>query len=124
MKTTPLLAALVALATLGTAAAPIAGNDPADILTPAQDPPPTCRSLAAPVHLFVVVQHDGDQMPVGQALWRAGMPAGSTARFYWDHDAPRALDRAERSAEASGTAPTLAPEGPWDAWAATLLPPC
>jgi len=119
----PLVAiVLVALATLATASTPIAGNVPTDIMPAAQDPAPTCRIIAAPLHLFVVVQHDSDQDTLREALWSAGVPAGSTLRTYWDAQAGRALERATHDATASGTAPLIAPATNVDAWTATLLP--
>ena len=113
---------VVLLGTVVSATSPIAGNVPADILASSVDPAPACRIAAPSVHLFIVVQDPKDQVPIGQALWQAGVPAGSAARFYWDHDPARALARASSDALAAGVVPIVAPVNPSAAWAAGLLP--
>lgn len=119
------LLALVALALVNvTSAAEIWHSDRSAIATPASDPAPTCRLRTDPVHLYVVLAHKDDEATLREAFWSAGVPPGSTVKFYWDTNPAAALARATTAARAHDTSPLVEPPTSDASWAKAQLPAC
>lgn len=112
-------------ATLAVMAVAFEVHGAAIVLAPPQDPvlpprsaAPACEPAA---ELFIITARDGDDLHIAALLWDAGVPPGTTVRFYWSVDTAEALADATRDAAAAGTSPLLAPAAPDAAWAAAIL---
>lgn len=64
----------------------------------------------APVHLHIITASEDQDLEISDLLWRAGVPEGSTVRFYHGGAVPPA-----------GIDPIIAPEKPGLDWAVSLL---